>query len=214
MPAARQRGVRGCSPSRRLSIVRRIVELSARELEAFNAKTPGSAALYERARKTLACGIGSSYQWRDPWPIYLREGRGSHLWDIDGNEYLDYLNGFGSMVQGHAHPAIVKAVQEQVLHGRSSRAGRGRRDRGRGAGPALELPKWRFTNTGSESTMDAIRIARAVTGRDTVMKIFGSYHGHHDYVMVSVRELRRLRTARRLRLVPLRRRHPGGRGGR
>ncbi len=165
----------------------RLRELSARELESFNAKTPKSAAMYERASATLAAGIGSSYQWRDPWPIYLREGKGSHLWDIDGNEYLDYLNGFGSMVQGHAHPAIVKAIQDQVLHGQQF------------SEPVVDgvlvaeelkrrwgLPKWRFTNTGSESTMDAIRIARAVTKRDTVMKIFGSYHGHHDYVMVSV----------------------------
>jgi glutamate-1-semialdehyde 2,1-aminomutase len=165
----------------------RIRAMTDRELESFNAKTPKSAAMFERASATLAAGIGSSYQWRDPWPIYLKEGKGSHLWDIDGNEYLDYLNGFGSMVQGHAHPAIVKAIQEQVLHGQQF------------SEPVVDgvnvaeelkrrwqLPKWRFTNTGSESTMDAIRIARAVTRRDTVMKIFGSYHGHHDYVMVSV----------------------------
>ncbi len=161
--------------------------MSARELEAFNAKTPQSAALYERARKTLACGIGSSYQWREPWPIYLREGKGSHLWDIDGNEYLDYLNGFGSMVQGHAHPAIVKAVQEQVLHGQQfSEPVEDGVIVAEELARRWKLPKWRFTNTGSESTMDAIRIARAVTHRDGVMKIFGSYHGHHDYVMVSV----------------------------
>ena len=166
---------------------RRIADMTARELGAFNAKTPRSAALYARARETLACGIGSSYQWRDPWPIYLKEGKGSHLWDIDGNEYLDYLNGFGSMVQGHAHPAIVKAVQEQVLHGQQFSEPV---EDGVIVAEELkrrwQLPKWRFTNTGSESTMDAIRIARAVTGRDTVMKVFGSYHGHHDYVMVSV----------------------------
>jgi glutamate-1-semialdehyde 2,1-aminomutase len=166
---------------------RRIADVTARELEAFNAKTPRSAALYERARKTLARGIGSSYQWRDPWPIYLREGKGSHLWDIDGNEYLDYLNGFGSMVQGHAHPAIVKAVQEQVLHGQQfSEPVEDGVIVAEELARRWQLPKWRFTNTGSESTMDAIRIARAVTHRDTVMKIFGSYHGHHDYVMVSV----------------------------
>jgi glutamate-1-semialdehyde 2,1-aminomutase len=166
---------------------RRIAELSTRELEAFNAKTPRSAALYERGRKTLACGIGSSYQWRDPWPIYLREGRGSHLWDIDGNEYLDYLNGFGSMVQGHAHPAIVKAIQEQVLHGQQfSEPVEDSVIVAEELARRWQLPKWRFTNTGSESTMDAIRIARAVTHRDTVMKIFGSYHGHHDCVMVCV----------------------------
>ena len=166
---------------------RRIAALSARELQAFNAKTPRSAALYERARDTLACGIGSSYQWRDPWPIYLKEGQGSHFWDVDGNEYLDCLNGFGSMVQGHAHPAIVKAIQDQVLHGQQfSEPVEDSVIVAEELARRWQLPKWRFTNTGSESTMDAIRIARAVTHRDTVMKIFGSYHGHHDYVMVSV----------------------------
>jgi glutamate-1-semialdehyde 2,1-aminomutase len=165
----------------------RVHRISARELDRLNENTPASAALYERARKTLCKGVGSSYQCRDPWPIYIRDGKGSRIWDVDGHEYIDYLNGFGSMVQGHAHPAIVKAVQEQVLHGTQF-------SEPTEAGVAVaedlsrrwKLPKWRFTNSGSESTMDAIRIARAVTGRDVVMKIFGSYHGHHDYVMVSV----------------------------
>ncbi len=165
----------------------RVKQMTAREFDRFNESTPQSAALYERARKTLSKGVGSSYQCRDPWPIYIRDGKGSRIWDVDGHEYIDYLNGFGSVVQGHAHPAIVKAVQEQVLHGTQF-------SEPTEAGVAVaedlarrwKLPKWRFTNSGSESTMDAIRIARAVTGRDVVMKIFGSYHGHHDYVMVSV----------------------------
>src|SRR5213076_3278084 len=93
----------------------------------------------------------------------------------------------GSMVQGHAHPAIGRAVQARYDMGTHFAAPTedavvvaeelSRRFR---------LPKWRYTNSGSESTMDAIRIARAYTGRDTVMKIFGSYHGHHDTVMVSI----------------------------
>ena len=165
----------------------RVQRMSAREFERLNENTPRSAELYGRARKTLCKGVGSSYQCREPWPIYIRDGKGSRIWDVDGHEYIDYLNGFGSMVQGHAHPAIVKAVQEQVLHGTQF-------SEPTEAGVAVaedlarrwKLPKWRFTNSGSESTMDAIRIARAVTGRDVVMKVFGSYHGHHDYVMVSV----------------------------
>ncbi len=117
----------------------------------------------------------------------MREGKGSRLWDVDGHEYIDYLVGFGCMVQGHAHPAIVSAVQEQVTKGTqfcepveddvvvAEELAR-----------RWDLPKWRFVNSGSEATMDAIRMARAQTGRDTILKIFGSYHGHHDYVMVSV----------------------------
>src|SRR5436305_759257 len=100
---------------------------------------------------------------------------------------VDFHNGFGSMVQGHAHPAIVEAVQKRVELGTHFAA-----PTEDGVAVAEELsrrwglPKWRYVNSGSEATMDAIRIARAATGRDTIVKIFGSYHGHHDYVMVSI----------------------------
>ena len=92
----------------------RIRELTAREEKALNDRTPGSRALYERARTTLAGGVASSYQLRDPWPIYLARGRGAHVWDVDGNDLRDFHNGFGSMVQGHAHPAIERAVRERL----------------------------------------------------------------------------------------------------
>ena len=143
--------------------------------------------MYERAHAVLTGGVASSYQLRDPWPIYLERGDGPKVWDVDGNEMDDFHNGFGSMVQGHAHPAIGKAIQERYGQGTHF------------AAPTEDavvvaeelprrwgLPRWRYTNSGSEATMDAIRIARAYTGRDTVMKIFGSYHGHHDTVMVSI----------------------------
>ena len=124
---------------------------------------------------------------RAPWPIYLERGQGAKVWDIDGNELLDFHNGFGSMVQGHAHPAIEKAVAERYRLGTHFAAPT---EDGVVVGEELArrwgLPKWRYTNSGSEATMDAIRIARALTGRDTIVKIFGSYHGHHDYVMVSI----------------------------
>src|SRR5581483_9229380 len=96
-------------------------------------------------------------------------------------------NGFGSMVQGHAHPAIVRAVRERVAEGTHFAA---TTEDGIAVAEELQrrfgLPRWRFLNSGSEATMDAIRIARARTKRDTIVKIFGSYHGHHDYVMVSI----------------------------
>ena len=165
----------------------RVQELTRVELEALNAKTQGSAAMYERARASLSAGVASSYQLRDPWPIYLASGEGPTVTDVDGNRYWDFHNGFGSMVQGHAHPAIVEAlgaraalgthfaaVTEDTIAVAEHLAAR------------FGLARWRFTNSGSEATMDAIRIARALTGRDTIVKIFGSYHGHHDAVMVSI----------------------------
>jgi glutamate-1-semialdehyde 2,1-aminomutase len=99
----------------------------------------------------------------------------------------DFHNGFGSMVQGHAHPAIGRAITER--YGQGTHFAAPTEDAvvvGEELAKRFGLPKWRYTNTGSESTMDAIRIARAHTGRDTIMKIFGSYHGHHDGVMVSI----------------------------
>ncbi|HWW89292.1 MAG TPA: aspartate aminotransferase family protein [Solirubrobacteraceae bacterium] len=165
----------------------RVEELSRAELGTLNARTQGSAAMHERARESLSGGVASSYQLRDPWPIYLVSGKGATITDVDGNRYWDFHNGFGSMVQGHAHPAIVAAVRERVALGTHFAAVTedaiavaeelARR---------FALPRWRFVNSGSEATMDAIRIARALTGRETIMKIFGSYHGHHDAVMVSI----------------------------
>jgi glutamate-1-semialdehyde 2,1-aminomutase len=165
----------------------RIAELTTRETEALNERTGGSAEMFSRANKVLSAGVASSYQLRDPWPIYLERGQGPKVWDVDHNELWDFHNGFGSMVQGHAHPAIGRAVKERYDLGTHFAAPTedavvvGEELAGR-----FRLPKWRYTNSGSESTMDAIRVARAFTGRDTVMKIFGSYHGHHDTVMVSI----------------------------
>ena len=165
----------------------RIAELTEREQRHLDERTQGSRALYERAREALSGGVASAYQERKPWPIYLSRGRGSHVWDVDGTEMVDFHNGFGSMVQGHAHPAIVKAVRDRVELGTHFAA-----PTEDGVVVAEELsrrfglPRWRFVNSGSEATMDAIRIARAATGRETIVKIFGSYHGHHDYVMVSI----------------------------
>jgi glutamate-1-semialdehyde 2,1-aminomutase len=166
---------------------RRIEELIGRELAALNARTTASEQMYARARQSLSGGVASSYQERDPWPIYLVDGEGARVRDVDGNHYWDFHNGFGSMVQGHAHPAIVEAVRERVALGTHFAAVTEdtvvvAEELQRRFG----LPRWRLVNSGSEATMDAIRIARGLTGRDTIVKIFGSYHGHHDAVMVSI----------------------------
>ena len=166
---------------------RRIDELIASELATLNARTAGSEAMYRRARESLSAGVASSYQLRDPWPIYLVDGDGPKVRDVDGNEYWDFHNGFGSMVQGHAHPAIVAAVRERVALGTHFAAVT---EDAIVVAEELQrrfgLARWRFVNSGSEATMDAIRIARGLTGRETIVKIFGSYHGHHDAVMVSI----------------------------
>src|SRR3954454_15335506 len=90
----------------------RIQELIDREERRLDAATRKSNEMYERARVHLAGGVASSYQLRNPWPIYLERGSGPKVWDVDGNEMYDFHNGFGSMVQGHAHPAIGRAIAE------------------------------------------------------------------------------------------------------
>jgi glutamate-1-semialdehyde 2,1-aminomutase len=165
----------------------RVRELIEREGRRLNERTQASKELYERANRTLSAGVPSSYQVREPWPIYLTHGEGQRVWDVDGTEYFDFHNGFGSMTQGHAHPVVTKAVQERAALGTHFAAPT---EDGIVVAEELarrfRLPKWRLANSGSEATMDAIRIARAHTGRDTVLKIFGSYHGHHDAVMISI----------------------------
>jgi glutamate-1-semialdehyde 2,1-aminomutase len=161
--------------------------IATEETAALVARTPGSRALHERASKHLPYGVASTFHANDPYPIYLERGQGSHVWDVDGTEYLDFHGGFGVNVVGHAHPKVVEAIERAARTGTHFAT----------TTPItvalaeelcrrFHLDTVRFTNSGTEATMDAIRIARAATGRDRVLKIEGSYHGHHDTVMFSV----------------------------
>ena len=153
----------------------------------FTERQPESARVAARARGSLAGGVTSSWQITAPQPVWLSHGRGSKIYDVDGNEYVDLHGGYGAALAGHAHPAIVEAVRGQVTRGTHF------------AQPtedslvvADELarrfgqPLWRFANSGTEATMDAVHLMRAITGRDLIIKIEGCYHGHHDSVQVSV----------------------------
>jgi glutamate-1-semialdehyde 2,1-aminomutase len=162
-------------------------EIAEREERRLLDRTPGSETLHARAIRSLPNGVASNFQANDPYPVYLRRGRGSMVWDVDGNEYVDFHGGFGVNVVGHAHPTIVEAIREvadQGIHFAVTTE----------ATVALaeaicerfQLEQMRFVNSGTEATMDAIRVARAATGRDRIVKMEGSYHGHHDSVLFSV----------------------------
>jgi glutamate-1-semialdehyde 2,1-aminomutase len=164
-----------------------VEELTKRETAALDDKHVRSIAYREEAKTHLPGGVSSSWQTWPPHPIYVSRGKGSRVWDIDGNEYVDYHNGYGVMVMGHAHPKIVEAVQRRVELG--THFAQPTEDALVVAEQLEEryrLPYWRFGNSGTESTIDAVRIMRALTGRNLIMKIEGSYHGHHDSLMVSV----------------------------
>ena len=157
------------------------------EMTRLLARTPKSSDLFQRATRTLPFGVVSSFQKMQPYPIYVTRGKGSHIWDQDGSEYLDFHCGFGAMVVGHAHPRIVEAIHEAASGGTHFAATtESAVSFGEEICRRFNLEMIRFANSGTEATMDAIRVARAATGRDTVCKIEGSYHGHHDSVMFSV----------------------------
>jgi glutamate-1-semialdehyde 2,1-aminomutase len=168
-------------------ITARAREIASAEGAALQERTPASGRLFERAERVMPYGVASSFQANDPYPIYLREGRGSRVWDVDGNEYVDFHGGFGTMAVGHAHPKVVEAIDRAARTGTHFAV-----TTETTVGLAEEicrrfrLDRVRFTNSGTEATMEAIRLARAATGREVVLKIEGSYHGHHDAVMFSV----------------------------
>ncbi len=166
---------------------KRLAALTERQQEQFRNRTAASARTYERAVKVMPNGVPSSFQSNDPWPVYIERGKGSRVWDVDGNEYLDFHNGFGVMCIGHANPTVGAAVKARVDEGTHFAAPT---DGSIAVAEELTrrfgLPQWRFTNSGTEATMDAVHLARGATGRDMILKIEGSYHGHHDAVMVSV----------------------------
>ncbi|TMK75259.1 MAG: aspartate aminotransferase family protein [Actinobacteria bacterium] len=166
---------------------RRIAGLTEAEQANFRERTRASAERFERALKVMPGGVPSSFQQNDPWPTYIERGDGARVWDVDGNEYADFHNGFGVMCIGHANPKVGAAVKARVDLGTHFAAPT---DGSIVVAEELQrrfgLPQWRFTNSGTESTMDAVHLARGATGRDVILKIEGSYHGHHDAVMVSV----------------------------
>jgi len=166
----------------------RVAVLRDRERARLTQRTRRSGELYARARAVMPGGVPSQFQKADPWPVYLDRGEGARVWDVDGNDYLDFHNGFGVMCVGHANPVVAAAVKARMDAGTHFAAPT------EGSVVVAEelrrrwgLPHWRFTNSGTESTMDAVHLARGHTGRDVIVKIEGSYHGHHDAVMVSVK---------------------------
>jgi glutamate-1-semialdehyde 2,1-aminomutase len=140
---------------------------------------------FERAQQSLVEGVNSPSRGATVYtagPIVLERGQGSHVWDADGNEYVDFMMSFGALIQGHAHPTLVKTVSEAMAEGSHFAAATSAEveaaERFRRMVPSAEVV--RFTNTGSEATMLALRLARAHTGRRKFLKFEGHYHGWYD----------------------------------
>ncbi len=164
-----------------------LAEIISDQERIFIRRQPESRRLAGQARDALAGGVTSSWQISRPQPVWLSHGSGSKLYDVDGNEYVDMHGGYGVALAGHAHPAIVAAITRQVARG--THFAQPTRDAlavARELARRFGLPQWRFGNSGTEATMDAVHLMRAITGRDLIMKVEGCYHGHHDSVQVSV----------------------------
>jgi glutamate-1-semialdehyde 2,1-aminomutase len=139
------------------------------------------------AERTVAGGVASSWQDSPPHAIFVDHGQGNRLYDLDGNEYIDFHLGYGAMVAGHAHPKITQAIERQARLGTHfAQPTRQLDEIGENLVERFGLPLWRFCNSGTEATLEAVRLMRTVTGRDIIIKIEGTYHGHHDSLMFSV----------------------------
>ena len=170
------------------SLASKAREITKRELGVYMKRTSGSMRATERARKVMPLGVPSSFQAYDPHPIVVKRAQAAWMEDVDGNRYIDFDMGFGALFSGHCNPLVRTAIEQQLDDGTlfvtpcelNS-------DVAEMLAARYELPLWRFTNSGTEATMDAIRVARGVTGRDKIVKVEGGYHGHHDEVMISMK---------------------------
>jgi glutamate-1-semialdehyde 2,1-aminomutase len=151
-------------------------------------KTVKSQALYEDAVKHLPGGVSTNVRSLiKPYPFFVDRGEGSKLWDVDGNKYIDYNCCYGGIIAGHANPVINEAIKKQmdkgILLGVPSEQDALLVKELKCRYPMMEM--FRFTNSGGQSTMYAIKMARAYTGKNKIIKMEGGYHGSHDYALVS-----------------------------
>jgi glutamate-1-semialdehyde 2,1-aminomutase len=152
-------------------------------------RTTRSRALFEEAQHHLPGGVDSpvrAFRGVGGTPRFIARGKGAHVWDVDGNEYIDYLGSWGPLIVGHAHPGVVAAIQEAATRGTSygapTEAEVELAQLVKVAFPSIDLV--RFVSSGTEATMSALRLARAFTGRELVLKFDGGYHGHADGLLV------------------------------
>ena len=159
-----------------------------KELDTYMRRTPKSAEAHKKNLKRIPLGVASNYRAYDPYPIFVKEGSGSHFRDLDGNDYLDHNLCFGALMAGHCHPAVMKAVGQRLTTG--TMFGMPHDMEWELAEEICErfpVEMVRFGNSGTEATMHGIRLARAATGRDKIVKFEGAYHGLHDAALVSVK---------------------------
>jgi glutamate-1-semialdehyde 2,1-aminomutase len=156
----------------------------------FDRVTPGSRDAWARASARVPGGVTSNVRYFPPHPIFMERASGARMWDVDGREYLDYCLAFGPLVAGHGHPHVQDAIARELaragttIFGTPTTLELAMAERLARLLPSAEMV--RFTNSGTESTMHAIRIARGATGRSRIVKFEGHYHGVHDAVLFNL----------------------------
>lgn len=157
-------------------------------VDAYRQRTPSSSRLYDRASRVFPSGVTHDSRFLEPYPLYVDRAEGSRKWDVDGNQYVDYAGGHGALLLGHNHPTVVAAIQAQLARGTHY-----------GSGHELEI-RWgelvqqlvpsaevvRFTSSGTEATLLALRLARAFTNRPKILRFAGHFHGWHDHMAFGV----------------------------
>ena len=161
---------------------------SISNLDEFKKRTERSRQIYNESKELIPYGVNSNYRYIDPYPVYFKSGKGSKLYDVDGNEYIDFNMAFGALTIGHSHPKLINGIKERIESGTII---------GFEYEGSLELAKLitkiynldmvRFSSTGGEATQAAVRIARSYTSKKKILKFEGCYHGSHDSLLVSVK---------------------------
>lgn len=151
---------------------------------AWRDRTPGSAALAEQAAGLFPSGITHDARLQDPYGPYIARAQGGHKWDVDGNRYVDFYGGHGALILGHAHPAVTEAIAAAAGEGTQFGASHPRE-----VAWAAQIQRMvpscerlRFTSSGTEATLMAVRLARAFTGRPKLLRFLGHFHGWHDHM--------------------------------
>ena len=156
----------------------------------YKARTKKSAEWFEVASRHLPGGVTGNVKFYPPYPVYLKKAKGSHVWDLDGNDYIDYMLCFGPLILGHAHPKVVDAVRKQLDRDGTQIFGAPHELEVRMAERLKKIFPFadavRFTNSGLEATMHALRVAKGAKKRLRIAKFEGAYHGCYDEVLVSL----------------------------
>ena len=159
-----------------------------KEIESFERRTPKSRAALERSTPWMPLGVSSNFRSYEPYPLFIEHALGTRVRDLDGNEYVDFNLCFGAIMAGHSNPVVIKAVEEQFRHGTMYGMPHVmERELAEEICSRYPVENVRFSNSGTEATMHAIRLARGYTDREKIIKFEGCYHGVHDAAMVSVK---------------------------